>query len=89
MLSNHAHFLFRSGSVGLSGLMQRLLTGYVVSFNRRHHRHGQLFQNRYKSTKTQYSKKVVRKSGRMPEGYFATGVTVTWALRRQRLQRNW
>lgn len=29
--------------------MQRLLTGYVVSFNRRHRRQGQLFQNRYKS----------------------------------------
>jgi hypothetical protein len=26
-----------------------LLTGYAVSFNRRHRRHGQLFQNRYKS----------------------------------------
>ncbi|WP_459903873.1 transposase [Desulfosarcina cetonica] len=48
-LSNHAHFLFRSGPDGLSGLMQRLLTGYAVSFNRRHKRHGQLFQNRYKS----------------------------------------
>lgn len=29
--------------------MRRLLTGYAVSFNHRHHRHGQLFQNRYKS----------------------------------------
>jgi hypothetical protein len=29
--------------------MRRLLTGYDVSFNRRHRRHGQLFQNRYKS----------------------------------------
>ncbi len=29
--------------------MQRLLTGYAVSFNRRHRRHGHLFQNRYKS----------------------------------------
>jgi hypothetical protein len=29
--------------------MRRLLTGYAVSFNRRHRRHGQLFQNRYKS----------------------------------------
>jgi len=29
--------------------MRRLLTGYVVSFNRRHRRHGHLFQNRYKS----------------------------------------
>jgi hypothetical protein len=29
--------------------MRRLLTGYAVGFNRRHRRHGQLFQNRYKS----------------------------------------
>jgi hypothetical protein len=29
--------------------MRRLLTGYAVSFKRRHRRHGQLFQNRYKS----------------------------------------
>ncbi|MBW1822043.1 MAG: transposase [Deltaproteobacteria bacterium] len=48
-LSNHAHFLFRSGKQGIAGLMRRLLTGYAVSYNRRHRRHGQLFQNRYKS----------------------------------------
>jgi len=48
-LSNHAHFLLRSGDKGLSTLMRRLLTGYAVRFNRRHSRHGQLFQNRYKS----------------------------------------
>ena len=48
-LSNHAHFLLRSGDAGLSKLMGRLLTGYAVTFNRRHRRHGQLFQNRYKS----------------------------------------
>jgi hypothetical protein len=29
--------------------MQRLLTGYAQQFNRRHRRHGVLFQNRYKS----------------------------------------
>jgi putative transposase len=49
LMPNHAHFLFRTGDVGLSTLMRRLLTGYAVSFNRRHKRHGQLFQNRYKS----------------------------------------
>jgi REP element-mobilizing transposase RayT len=48
-MPNHAHFLFRTGGKGLSTLMRRLLTGYVVTFNRRHKRHGQLFQNRYKS----------------------------------------
>ena len=34
---------------GISTVMRRLLTGYAVSYNRRHSRHGQLFQNRYKS----------------------------------------
>jgi len=48
-LSNHAHFLFRTGTAPLSRLMRRLLTGYVIGFNHRHRRHGQLFQNRYKS----------------------------------------
>lgn len=33
----------------LASLMRWLLTGYTVTFNRRHRRHGQLFQNRYKS----------------------------------------
>jgi len=49
LMSNHAHFLLRSGPEGMANLMRRLLTGYVVSFNRRHRRSGQLFQNRYKS----------------------------------------
>ncbi len=48
LIPNHAHFLFRS-SGKISTLMRRLLTGYAICFNRRHRRHGQLFQNRYKS----------------------------------------
>ncbi|MBN2059547.1 MAG: transposase [Deltaproteobacteria bacterium] len=48
-MSNHAHFLFRTGIEPLSRLMSRLLTGYVIGFNHRHGRRGQLFQNRYKS----------------------------------------
>jgi putative transposase len=48
-MTNHAHFLIRSGTSGISTLMRRLLTGYAVTYNRRHRRHGQLFQNRYKS----------------------------------------
>ncbi len=63
MMTNHAHFLFRSGPGGLSSLMRRLLTGYAVSFNRRHKRRGQLFQNRYKSFICQedaYLKELVR-----------------------------
>jgi len=48
-LSHHAHFFLRSGPKGIAALMRRLLTGYAVSFNKRHRRHGQLFQNRDKS----------------------------------------
>lgn len=62
-LPNHAHFLFRSGKVPLATLMRRLLTGYAVTFNRRHKRHGQLFQNRYKSIACQedaYLRELVR-----------------------------
>jgi REP element-mobilizing transposase RayT len=62
-LPNHAHFLLRSGDVGLSTLMRRLLTGYAVSFNRKYKRHGPLFQGRYKSIICQedrYLKELVR-----------------------------
>ncbi len=62
-LPNHAHFLFRSGEIPLSTFMRRLLTGYVMSFNRRHGRSGQLLQNRFKSIVCQedvYLKELVR-----------------------------
>lgn len=49
LMGNHAHILLRSGPSGLSKYMMRLLTGYAVFYNRRHGRHGHLFQNRYKS----------------------------------------
>jgi putative transposase len=51
-LQNHAHFLLRTGEVPLATLMRRLLTGYMVSFNRRHKRHGHLLRNWYKSVAT-------------------------------------
>jgi len=50
LLRNHAHILLRSPESGLSGFMRRFLTGYAIAYNRRHGRHGNLFQNRYKST---------------------------------------
>jgi putative transposase len=49
LMSNHAHFLIRTGKMSISRVMRKLLTGYAVTFNRRHRRHGHLFQNRYKS----------------------------------------
>lgn len=49
LMPNHFHLLARTGKQSLAKSMRRLLTGYVVNFNRRHARHGHLFQNRYKS----------------------------------------
>jgi REP element-mobilizing transposase RayT len=57
LLPNHVHLLMRTPPASPTGIyrpalavaMRRLLTGYAVSFNRRHRRKGHLFQNRYKS----------------------------------------
>jgi len=49
LMRNHAHILLRTGQSGLARYMRRLLTGYAGYYNRRHLRHGHLFQNRYKS----------------------------------------
>jgi len=49
LMLNHVHLLLKTGLVPIATVMRRLLTGYAQQFNRRHHRHGQLFQNRYKS----------------------------------------
>ena len=49
LLPNHAHLLVQTGQQPLAAGMRKLLTGYVVNFNRRHRRVGHLFQNRYKS----------------------------------------
>ena len=48
-MPNHLHLLLRTGAAPIATAMRRLLTGYAVSFNRRHRRQGHLFQNRYKS----------------------------------------
>jgi putative transposase len=49
LMGNHVHLLLRTGNQPLSTSMRKLLTGYVVNYNRRHRRYGHLFQNRYKS----------------------------------------
>jgi len=63
LLPNHCHLLFKTGLSPIATVMRRLLTGYAVTFNRRHRRHGHLFQNRYKSILCQeevYLKELVR-----------------------------
>ena len=63
LLPNHFHLLCKTRHRPLSSCMRKLLTGYVVNFNRRHRRNGHLFQNRYKSIVCQedrYFKELVR-----------------------------
>src|SRR5450756_354991 len=47
LMDNHFHLVLRRGRTTLAQFMRRLLTGYSVSFNRRHRRSGHLFQDRY------------------------------------------
>lgn len=49
LMPNHFHLLLKTGMTPIGRVMQKLLTGYAVSYNRRHIRSGHLFQNRYKS----------------------------------------
>lgn len=49
LVPNHIHLLIKTGDVPLATVMQRLLTGYALYYNRRHRRNGHLFQNRFKS----------------------------------------
>ena len=49
LIPNHFHLLVRTGNRPIFTSMRKILTGYVVRFNRRYQRQGHLFQNRYKS----------------------------------------
>ena len=49
LIPNHFHLLLQTGASPIATVMEKLLTGYAGEFNRRHNRHGHLFQNRYKS----------------------------------------
>ncbi len=63
LMPNHVHLLLKTGLTPIATIMRRLLTGYAVYFNRRHRRHGHLFQNRYKSILCQaepYFRELVR-----------------------------
>ena len=50
LMPNHIHLFIRQKTIdGITKLMKRLATGYVMYFNKKYRRVGSLFQNRYKS----------------------------------------
>ena len=62
-MPNNFHLLLKTKNRPLSSSMRKILTGYIVNFNRRHKRYSHLFQNRYKSIVCRedvYLKKLVR-----------------------------
>lgn len=51
LMPNHFHLLFyQINERGITRLMQRVITGYVMYFNNRYGRVGALFQRRYKAS---------------------------------------
>jgi REP element-mobilizing transposase RayT len=63
LMPNHFHILCKTKNLPLASSLRKILTGYVVNFNKRHRRYGHLFQNRYKSIVCQediYLKELVR-----------------------------
>jgi REP element-mobilizing transposase RayT len=80
LIPNYFNLLLQTGSTPIATVVRRLLTGYAVSFNRRHRRHGNLFQNRYKSILCQrdsYLLELIRyihlnpvRAGIVPSGYW-------------------
>ncbi len=40
LMPNHFHILCKTKNMPLASVMSRILTGYVVNFNRRHRRYG-------------------------------------------------
>ena len=52
LMDTHFHLLVRTGREALSSSMRKLLTGFVVNFNRRHKRYGIRAQRREDVSKT-------------------------------------
>jgi putative transposase len=52
LMPNHFHLLiYQASSDGITKLMRRVITGYVMYFNNRYNRVGALFQARYKASR--------------------------------------
>src|SRR5918992_121208 len=49
LLTNHVHLLLETPKGNLSKMMQPFQTSYTVYFNKRHHRSGHVFEQRYKA----------------------------------------
>lgn len=73
LMPNHFHFLIYQNDIeGLSKLMRRLITGYVMYFNNKYNRVGSLFQGPYKASRINadsYLEHISRYIHMNPENY--------------------
>lgn len=49
LMSNHNHFIIDANGADISKIMHSINFSYAIYFNKRHKRHGHLFQDRFKS----------------------------------------
>ena len=49
LMGNHYHFVLQTRQANLSVLMHRINSRYSLTFNRRHGRHGHVFEGRFKA----------------------------------------
>ena len=78
LMSDHYHLLLETPRANLSQLMQSAITGYTVYFNRRHQRHGHLFDGRFKSEVVSGDEYLLRLSRYIHHNPVAIG---SWARR--------
>ncbi len=75
LIPNHFHLLIKTGATPISTVMRRLLTGYAVSFNRRHRRYG----HPSRGGSTTFSKSLQIAS--MPGGCLSFGVSSLYSFK--------
>lgn len=49
LMDNHAHFIIDVNGADISNIMHSINFKYAQVYNRKHKRHGHLFQDRFKS----------------------------------------
>ncbi len=60
LMPDHYHLLVKQDDpIGITKLVRRLMTGYVMYFNKRYGRRGPLFENVYRAVKTSDEKQVM------------------------------
>jgi len=75
LMPNHYHFLIEEKNIPVAKFVSRLFTSYSIYFNKKYHRFGYLFQDRYKSKIIQKEKYFLTVSRYIHLNPFYSGLT--------------